>query len=127
MGIRKSPEDKAQKVAARDERAFWASPIGQARRAYMDGDLYFQVEIAHSQVKGYIGPMSGVHATTKHAMGGTDAIGAIVSEGWRLHTASHVFTQTGQMGHNLFVKDSRGRVDIQGQVIGIYLFERIAK
>lgn len=119
-------ERKAAQVRAKASGAevpFWETPIGRARKAFADGDRYFQLELPHSQVKGMVGMMLGVSTEIKHAAGGTDTLGAVAAEGWRLVNSGWVYVQTGQESRERLLASGQQFVT-RGEVVGIYLFER---
>jgi len=120
---RTKDELKARARARKTQPSFWDSPIGRARKAFADGDRYFQLELPHSQVKGMVAAMLGVTTEIKHAAGGTDTLGAVVAEGWRLLNSGWVYVQTGQESREKFLASGQQFVT-RGEVVGIYLFER---
>lgn len=125
--VRKREEEQratATTKEARDEHAYWQSPIGRARQAFSDGDHYFQLELPHSQVKGMVAAMVGVSTQIKHSAGGTDTLGAVVAEGWRLVSSGWVYVQTGQESRDKFLASGQ-QIVTRGEVVGIYLFERL--
>ena len=128
MGIFKTAtaEEQEAKAEEKAERKFAKTPMGQARQAFADGDQFFQVELPQSQVKGYVAAMIGAGSyRAPEKVKGTDTLGAIAAEGWRLIHADWVFVQTGQESRDKFMASGQ-QVAIRGEVIGIYLFERAA-
>lgn len=123
MGLLKSAEEKQQKADAKAEAEFWSSPVGRARAAFTDGDLFFQVEIPHSQIKNDAPMTAGRNAKVRYASGGTDTLSGIVSEGWHLISSGWVYVQTGQESRDKFLASGQ-QVVTRGDVVGIYLFER---
>lgn len=126
MGFRKTEDEKKIAAAEKAERDFWKSPIGQARQAFTDGDRYFQLELPHSQVKGIVAAMVGVSSHVQHSTGGTDTLGAVAAEGWRLINSGWVYVQTGQESRDKFLASGQ-QIVTKGEVVGIYLFERIER
>jgi hypothetical protein len=124
MALRKTEEERQAKDRARTQEAFEKSPIGQARAAYARGDAFFQVEIPHSAVKGQT--VFGAALTRQtHATGGTDILGLIEAEGWRLEHAGFVYVMTGQTSRDKFLASGQ-QTAVMGEVSGIYLFRRLA-
>lgn len=123
MGLLKSAEEKQQRADDKAAQEFLLSPIGQARTAFADGDRFFQLELPHSQVKGVVAAMVGVTSQIKHAGGGTDTLGAVAAEGWRLINSGWVYVQTGQESRDKFLASGQ-QIVTRGEVVGIYLFER---
>lgn len=95
MAFRKTKDEKQQQ-------SFESSPQGLARAAFARGDRYLEVSWPH--------PVSGVAG---------DTAGAVVSEGWRLVHAGWVFVEEGH------VPRGGGHVGVTGEVVGVYLFERV--
>lgn len=112
-------EQEQQKVAA----AFAKSPVGKARQAYADGDAFFQIEIDHAQMKGVVSSIFGSMTAQNKRSGATDTLGAIQAEGWKLHTANHVYVMTGQNSRDKLMT-SQTQTAVSGRVVGIFLFER---
>lgn len=127
MFDRRSPEEKAAAAAQEQreqERAEWeASPPGQAQAAFHRGDLFFQVEIPHSKMSGYA--TAGVVKKRTTHDGATDVLGQIESSGWHLEHASWVYVQTGQDSRDKFLQSGQ-QVVVLGEVVGLYLFRRVA-
>lgn len=123
MGLLKSADEKQQRADAKAEAEFWSSPVGRARTAHNDGDLFFQVEIPHSKVKADVPMTAGRNAKVAYASGGTDTLSGIVAEGWRLVNSGWVYVQTGQESRDKFLASGQQTVT-RGEVVGIYLFER---
>lgn len=123
MAFRKSEDEKKQAAADKAKKAFLASPVGLARTAFSNGDMFFQVEIAHSKIKNNILSDAGRHANVQHANGGTDTLGEIVREGWHLISSGWVYVETGQESRDKFLSSGQ-QVVTRGEVVGIYLFER---
>lgn len=122
---------QAQRAAAEEERAaaeFWASPVGQARRAHESGDRFFQVQITHDTIDGYANAAwsgSGVSQRRRQNYGAPDLLGQVEAEGWRLEHASWVYVQTGQNSRDKFLASGQ-QVVVQGEVVGVYLFRAAA-
>lgn len=130
MFDKRTPEEKAaadaQQAAEGAARAWAASPPGQAQAAYQNGDGFFQVEIPHSQFRGFANLMwssSGTSSRQVHRGGATDVLSAVEAQGWRLEHASWVYVQTGQNSRDKFLASGQ-HVVVSGDVVGIYLFRR---
>lgn len=118
-------QQKLAEQAAREEQtraqqqqqaqaAYAASPMGRAEAAYRNGDGFFQLELPVNQFqKGKI-RLGG-------ALGGI--LGQIESVGWHLEHTGYVFLQTDSSTTNLLHGNMTSH---QGQVMGIYLFRRVA-
>jgi hypothetical protein len=76
---------KAARQVAREAAAFQASPVGQARTAFEQGDRLFQVDFEVMNQTAEIVAMIGSY-NTKKANNPTAVLNAIVSEGWELIT-----------------------------------------
>lgn len=63
--FRKSPEDRERAAADKQAKAFLASPAGQARQAFLRGDLLFQCHFDVMDTKAAVIAMSGAYAHSK--------------------------------------------------------------
>ncbi len=61
---------------------FWASPVGQAARAKLRGDHFFQIELDDSAIAAYA--ESAVPGTGRRARHTYDLLGQIEELGWHL-------------------------------------------
>ena len=109
------------------EKAFWASPQGQATKAYEQGDEFFQVEIPHSSVTGFTNAAfnAATEGTVRRHLTRTDLLGQIEEAGWHLEHPDWVYLQTGQNSRDKFLASGQ-QVVVTGEVVGIYLFRRDA-
>lgn len=64
------------------DRVFWASPVGQAARAKLRGDHFFQIELDDSAIAAYA--ESAVPGTGRRARHTYDLLGQIEELGWHL-------------------------------------------
>ncbi|MGI9157406.1 MAG: hypothetical protein ACR2FG_12365 [Marmoricola sp.] len=113
---------KAEKQAEREAAAFWASPVGQARTAYEQGDHLFQVDFEVMRQTAEIVAMMGSY-NTKKANTPTAILNAIVAEGWELITGSFVFVVQGEQSRDKFMASGQN-VAVKGATVGYYLFRR---
>lgn len=138
--LKKSPEEtaakgerKRQQLIEKEERrrekafesawnAFWASPAGQARRAFEDGDHVFQFSIDVMNQQAIIVAMVGSSTTAKHA-DPTAVLNSVCREGWELVNGDFAFVMTGQQSRDKFLSSGQN-VAIAGTVLGYYLFKR---
>ena len=110
MGLfSKTPEEIAEEEARKREadehrraEEFAKSPQGRARAARAAGARLFQLALPLRQ--------------------GT-VLDSVEAEGWRLEHAGYVYWVTGGVSHDTFFSLSSGREEeVQGEVIGIYIF-----
>ena len=131
---RLSPEEKAaqtqQKLKQKQEKAFRASPAGQARTAKEAGHVVFQYLEVLTEIKGQVHPGTALTQGAQSDMLGRDVLGNIFSkfaieqiesEGWRMIDAGYVFLQTGSVSRDKLLSSGQQEV-ISGQVLGIYTF-----
>lgn len=136
MAFGRTPEEKQQAAAAKEaaradaarakqEAAYWASPVGRAARAKQRGDRFFQLEIETTQLAGHSSDfwVSDV-SKTRRTQGATDVLGQIEELGWRLEHAGWVFIETGTSSRDK-VLSSGERSTTSGRVEGMYLFRSI--
>ena len=114
MGLRKTEQEKQAE-------AFERSLAGQARLAYQHGDMFFQVQIPHAEVRRRVFVASG--SAERLAGSSAGELGAIEAEGWRLEHANFVYVMTGQTSADRtgFTGQSTA---VNGRVDGVYLFRR---
>jgi hypothetical protein len=62
---------------------FWSSPVGDAARARLRGDRFFQIELDHETLATYAAG-STVDGRTHRSNGATDLLGQIEQLGWSL-------------------------------------------
>lgn len=118
---------EAEKKAEREQRAFDASPAGQARAAFERGDGFFEVELdmrgtGNLNSHGSTGADSSWGANRPRS-GRMDALSQIEGEGWKFVQANYVFVQTGEDSRDKFLASGQ-RTAIKGKIVGIYLFRR---
>jgi hypothetical protein len=128
--------DRQRKEAARAEaarvkdaqdrerlrRAFFASPAGQARTAFEEGDDVFQTSFDVMSQEAIIVAMVG-STTSKKANDPTAILNAICREGWKLVNGSFVFVEEGQQSRDKFMSSGQN-VATKGTTFGYYLFKR---
>jgi len=141
MGVlKKSPEDRAaqeerkrqQQAAKKQEteqrefekawNTFWASPAGQARRAFGNGDHVFQFSIDVMNQKAIIVAMIG-STTSKREADPTSVLNSVCHEGWELVNGDFVFISRGQQSRDKFMSSGQN-VAVAGTVMAYYLFKR---
>jgi hypothetical protein len=113
---------KAAKQAEREVAAFQASPVGQARTAFEQGDRLFQVDFDVMEQSAEVVAMMGSF-NTKKANTPTVVLNAIVSEGWDLITGSFVFVVQGEQSRDKFMSSGQN-VAVKGATVGYSLFRR---
>jgi hypothetical protein len=113
---------KAGKQAEREAAAFAASPVGQARTAFQQGDRLFQVDFEVMQQTAEIVAMMGSY-NTKKANDPTAVLNAIAAEGWELITGSFVFVVQGEQSRDKFMASGQN-VAVKGATVGYYLIRR---
>src|SRR5215211_5357631 len=111
---------KAEKQAERGAAAFRASPAGQARTAYEQGDRLFQVDFEVMKQSAEIVRMMGSYNLT-NANNPTIVLNAIAAEGWDLITASFVFIVQGEQSRDKFMSSGQN-VAVKGSTVGYYVF-----
>ena len=125
---RKREKEEAKARAAREkaETEFNEGPVGKAREAFTDGQLFYQTSFDLEQVGRNIVNILGHEMNTRIKNIG-DPVGATLSsidkEGWELIEAGYVFRQTRQDSRDKFVASGQ-QIAITGQTVGIYLFKR---
>ena len=140
MDLRKTPEqqeakqqEKARKlqenaVREREEHfkrawhGFWASPAGEARRAYDAGAHVFQFSIDVMNQDAIIVAMVGSTTNSKH-VDPSDVLNSVCREGWELVNGDFVFVTTGQQSRDKFMSSGQN-VAIAGTTMGYYLSRR---
>jgi hypothetical protein len=116
--------DREQRVSDGGEpvgdAAFWASPVGQAARAKLRGDRFFQIELDDATLTDY--------AETARTAGGRrvrrtcDLLGQIEELGWHLEHVS--WWHEGTEGHT--TAEPRARHAEAGErLCGVYLFHSV--
>lgn len=114
--------EREQKQRERERAAFLASPVGQARTAFEQGDRVFQVEFEVMKQTAEIVAMMGSFNTSK-ANSPTAVLNAIVAEGWELINGSFVFVVQGEQSRDKFMASGQN-VAVKGATVGYYLFRR---
>lgn len=122
MALFKSADEKEAASKEAQERAFWESPIGQARLAHQRGDVIFQLAMPLRSQKAVIVPMAGGLSASSEKDWSAE-LNDVVREGWELVNGSAVYVQTGQESRDKFMASGQN-VAISGQVVGYYLFRR---
>lgn len=117
---------RAASERAKQEAAYWASPVGRAALAKQRGDRFFQLELQTTELAGHSSDfwVSDV-SKTRRTNGATDILGQIEELGWRLEHAGWVFIETGTSSRDK-VLSSGERTTTSGRVEGVYLFRSVA-
>jgi hypothetical protein len=114
--------ERETKERERQREAYLATPPGQARTAFEQGDELFQTESSVMSQQAIIMAMIG--STTKQkANDPTVILNAICREGWELVNGSFVFVEQGQESRDKFLASGQN-VAIKGTTVGYYLFRR---
>jgi hypothetical protein len=108
--------EREKKERKRQREAFMASPPGQARTAFEQGDELFQTEFSVMSQKAIIVAMVG-GTTTQKANDPTTILNAICREGWELVNGSFVFVEQGQESRDKFMASGQN-VAIKGTTVG---------
>ena len=125
---RKQRERLEQDERTRQERieaarqAFMASPVGQARAAFENGDHVFQYSIDVMNQQAIIVAMVGSRTSSKE-VDPTSILNAVCHGGWELVNGSFVFVEQGQQSRDKFGSSGQN-VAIKGTTVGYYLFRR---
>lgn len=137
---RKSPEQRAQKEAAKQRTAaerevarqnaaaqraaqeFATSPVDRARTAFARGDQVFQYSIDVMSQEAIIVIMVG-STTMKRTSDPSDVLNAVSREGWELVNGSFVFVEEGQQSRDKFMSSGQN-IAVKGSTVGYYLFKR---
>ena len=117
-----SERQKQQQELDRALKAFWASPVGQARHAFTQGDHVFQYSIDVVNQQAIIVAMVGSTTRAQKANPST-VVNAVCREGWELVNGDFVFVMTGQQSRDKFMSSGQN-VAVAGTVMGYYLFKR---
>lgn len=135
---RKERERKAARAQAEREtkareklrQQFFASPAGQARIAFEQGEQIFQFEASVKSMTAVVRPIGlGSRAigretwTSRLSHGPVATLNAVSNEGWELVNGSFVFVETGQSSRDKFMSSGQ-QVAVAGTVVGYYLFKR---
>lgn len=139
MGLFKSEEEKAAEVAARAEaervaaanrvlaqqeereRAWLATPIGQAQQAMDRGEKFceLQLPVGRQEREAMWGARD--YATNELVMSSAQVLGEIEDMGWKLEHVGYVFQVTGESStEKAFL--SGQQTAVSGVTVGIYLF-----
>jgi hypothetical protein len=115
-------QERAERQAKREHEKFLASPQGQARTAFENGDAVFQVDFAVMEQKAEVVAMVGAFNSVK-SNDATQTLNAIVGEGWDLVAGSFVFVVQGEESRDKFMSSGQN-VAVKGETRGYYLFKR---
>ncbi len=118
-------EAEEKKLAAqhqKEELAFLATPVGQARLAFERGDCVFQYAIDVMNQKAVIVAMIG-SAVTKQTSDPSEILNSVCREGWDLVNGGFVFVEEGQQSRDKFMSSGQN-VATKGVTMGYYLFRR---
>ncbi len=118
-------EQQARERAERREQvreAFFATPAGQARVAFEQGDQVFQYSIDVMKQQAIIVAMMG-STTSKKTTDPVAILNSVCNEGWELVNGSFVFVEEGQQSRDK-LGSSGQNVAVKGTTVGYYLFRR---
>jgi hypothetical protein len=113
---------KAEKAAAKEQARFLASPQGQARTAFENGDAVFQVDFPVMKQSAEVVAMVGAFNSLK-SNDSTQTLNAIIREGWDLVAGSFVFVVQGEESRDKFMSSGQN-VAVKGETRGYYIFRR---
>jgi hypothetical protein len=116
--------EQAERAEQREKvrRDFFATPAGQARLAFEQGDHVFQYSIDVMTQQAIIVAMVGSTASKKT----TDPVAvlnSVCNEGWELVNGSFVFVEEGQQSRDKFASSGQN-IATKGTTVGYYLFRR---
>jgi hypothetical protein len=80
-------EDVLAALSATDD-PFWTSPVGDAARARLRGDRFFQVELDHRALTVYAEQSGTAGRRARRSKGAADLLGQIEELGWVLEHAT---------------------------------------
>jgi hypothetical protein len=109
-GARNDPEDGS-------DAAFWASPVGEAARAKLRGDRFFQIELDDASLTAYA--ENAARSGGRRARRTCDLLGQIEELGWHLEHVSWWRVDGNDATAPEHPQRSRPDAD---QVCGVYLF-----
>jgi hypothetical protein len=118
-------DQQARERAARREQlrsAFFATPAGQARFAFAQGDHVFQYSIDVMKQQAIIVAMVG-STTSKKTTDPVAILNSVCNEGWELVNGSFVFLEEGQQSRDKFGSSGQN-IATKGTTVGYYLFRR---
>lgn len=115
-------QQRAAKQQAREEAAFRASPVGQARESYQRGDALFQVSFDVENIQSHVVAMVNAY-TTRAANDVSEVLNAITAEGWNFCSLSTTFINEGEESRDRFLASGQ-HVAVRGRVLGTYVFTR---
>ncbi|MGH3401496.1 MAG: hypothetical protein ACRDRJ_03105 [Streptosporangiaceae bacterium] len=116
-------EERRIKAEQEAQAKYLASPLGQAETAYEAGQMFFQLTMNISEIKGRSTDWTSSQSTETRRFNATDTLGQIEEVGWHLQHVGYVFVETGEVARSKMT--SSGSVSrTQGYVEGIYLFRR---
>jgi hypothetical protein len=137
---RKTPEQKAQENALREQRrrddearrhaealekrrkAFFKTPAGKARLAFERGDHVFQYARDVMSEEAVVVAMVG-SKTSRETTDPVDVVNSICREGWDLVNGSFVFIEQGQQSRDKLMSSGQ-KIATKGVTVGYYLFKR---
>jgi hypothetical protein len=124
---RKRAEAERQTREAAEHReqvrqAFFATPGGQARLAFEQGDQVFQYSIDVMKQQAIIVAMIG-STTSKKTTDPVAILNSVCNEGWELVNGSFVFVEEGQQSRDK-LGSSGQNIATKGSTVGYYLFRR---
>jgi hypothetical protein len=122
---RAQAEKQAQERAEEREsmrQAFFATPAGQARLAFEDGDQVFQYSSNVMKQQAIIVAMVG-STTSKRTADPVAILNSVCNEGWELLNGSFVFVEEGQQSRDKFGSSGQN-IATKGSTVGYYLFRR---
>jgi hypothetical protein len=111
-------EQRREQVRA----AFFATPAGQARLAFDEGDHVFQYSIDVMKQQAIIVAMVG-STTSKKTTDPVAILNSVCNEGWELLSGSFVFIEEGQQSRDKFGSSGQN-IATKGTTVGYYLFRR---
>jgi len=116
--------EQAERAEQRERlrQAFFATPAGQARLAFEQGDHVFQYAIDVMTQQAIIVAMVG-STTSKTTTDPVAILNSVCNEGWELVNGSFVFVEEGQQSRDKFASSGQN-IATKGTTVGYYLFRR---
>lgn len=115
---------RADQERLRDEwsrRSYPNTPVGRAEAAMRNGDRFFQLSVAISELNGAASSFGSSSNQLQSTGRAPDLLGQIEELGWRLEHVGYVFIETGSTSTDRLFSTGEGTVT-KGQVQGVYLF-----
>lgn len=139
MGLFKSEDEKAQEAAARAEqerreaesqvlaqqaereRAWLATPLGQAQAALERGERFCELQLVVGRQEREAMWGARDYATSDVVISSAQVLGQVEEMGWRLEHVGYVFRMTGESSSQKAFASGL-QTSVSGDTVGVYLF-----